>query len=490
MGRIVSRRSEAPSTEVVVLSRVGGRDVQCSASVKGIVSTLQSTLLRGACSGVAPGPDLQRTRFHAVDHALPRGGRGAPITIVGAGFGVRQGPSVVTIGGVPVARTLVWGQRNAANPALDKIVVQPGPLVRGGEIAVRVGKGRSAGGPSFRPTNGAVHEVSTTGSDVNSCTEAQPCASILRLVSVMQPGDVGLVRGGTYDESEVWIRGDRGQSGTADAPKVIAAYPGENVVLSNASRPVVVDADYITIAGFDFRNGKSTGVPDTGLPGRRGNRFVNNAFSGMIGYSAIDLHGDDHEIVGNVCDVSGSTVGTQGHCFYISYGSGARLRYNAARGAPGYGIHVFDQQRSASDFRRVIRDVTIEGNVLRASTERSGLILAMGDEGGRGNAIDCVVVRGNTFTENNHAGFVIGSRVRSVTVTGNRFDGNGRQGLHITDDETIDGVTATGNTFVRTRNDRCRTNCSWYPVVAISSSGRARNVSVEDNRLDVIESAR
>ena len=411
------------------------------------------------------------------------GGLGAPVTIFGTGFGPSRGTSMVTIGGVEVGAYVLWGEHNANNPTLDMIVVQPGPRVSAGPIVVAVGGIASNRDVAFRPTNGHVYEVATTGVDTNDCAAARPCATISHLMrDVMRPGDVGLVRGGTYDESEVWIRADQGHSGTVDQPKTVAAYPGESAVYTNAARPLIVDADYITVAGLHFRNGKSTGVPDVGLPGHRNDRFINNTFNGTIGYSAIDLHGDNHVIAGNVCDVDASTVGTQGHCFYVSYGSGDRLLYNSAAGAPGYGIHVFDQQRSGNDFRRVISDILIEGNVLRGSTERSGLILAMGDEGKRGNVIERVVVRANTLTGNNHTGMVIGSNVHGVTITDNTFSENGRQGLTIADESTISDVTVTGNRFEQSANGVCRSNCSWYVVAHIQKGSAAQQVMIVGNR--------
>jgi hypothetical protein len=288
----------------------------------------------------------------------------------------------------------------------------------------------------------------------------------------MGPGDVALVRGGESTESEIWIRGDQGMSGAPGRQKGVKAMPGEQPVLVNAARPFIVTADHITVAGLEFRNGKSLGVGETGLPGLRGNRFVDNAFSGVISWAAIDLHGDDHLLAGNVCDVSGSSVGTQGHCYYVSYGSGSQLRYNIGAGAPGYGIHLFDQQRSSSDFRRVITNVLVEGNVLRSSSQRSGLIIAMADEGGRGNVIDGVTVRGNTFTGNNHVGALVTGLVRNVRFEGNTFDENGRQGLHVT--EGVTGVVVEGNTFVQSSaSTACRIFCSWYEVAHVQVAASA-----------------
>ena len=148
-----------------------------------------------------------------------------------------------------------------------------------------------------------------------------------------------------------------------------------------------------------------------------------------------------------------------------SYGIGTQLRYNVGAGAPGYGIHVFDQQRSAQDFRRVIGKMLIEGNILRSSTERSGLIIAMNDEGGVGNIIDGVIVRGNTFATNSHLGIVVSGRVRNITITGNTFDENGRQGVHI--GPGVTGVAVVDNTIVQSENTNCRNDCTWYATAHV-----------------------
>lgn len=406
---------------------------------------------------------------------------GAPISIFGKGFGASQGVSTVTIGGVPVARTLLWGQRNANNPELDMIVVQPGAAVSGGPVVVTVNGHASNADHSYTVNGGAVYYIAPNGADSAPCSESAPCATIERVATqVMRAGDLVLVRGGTYAESEVWIRGEYGHSGAPGAQKAIKVFPGEEAFLVNPARPFIVDADYITLSGFHFRNGKSTGIPDTGLPGRRGNRFINNTFTGTIAWGAIDTHGDDHLLAGNVCDVAGSTVGTQGHCYYISYGSGTQIRYNVGAGAPGYGIHLFDQLRSSNDFRREIRNVLIEGNLLKNSTQRSGMIIAMSDEGRIGNVIDNVVVRGNTFTANSHLGLVIGGAVRNVSVAGNTFLQNGRQGIHVANEATVSGIAITGNTLTQSDNSNCRNDCAWYGLAHIET-GAAAGVVIQGN---------
>lgn len=178
-----------------------------------------------------------------------------------------------------------------------------------------------------------------------------------------------------------------GMSGRDGQPLVIRNYPNETPVFTNASRPILVDASYVTFSGVHLRNGKEIGVSEhmeNLLATPKGVSIVNSSVIGPIGYEGIGLHGDGHLLAGNLVRVEGSSQGTQGHCFYISYGNGVRVLYNIADGAPGYGLHIFDQVRQQGDFRRVISNLLVEGNVLRNSPERSGMILAMDDGGSWG----------------------------------------------------------------------------------------------------------
>lgn len=408
-------------------------------------------------------------------------GLGAPLAIFGTGFGASRGTSRVTIGGVEVASYLVWGERNAHSSMLDLIVVEPGPSVSGGAVVVTVAGQMSATSSTFTAIASEVYVIAPAGSDAASCRLSAPCKTIAHVAtSVMQPGDVLLVRGGAYDEGEIWIRDDHGHSGTAARPKVIARYPGEEPVFGNAARPFIVDAHYIVVSGLRFENGKSLGI-GWDSTGRSGNRLVDNTFIGVVDWDAIGLHGDDNVLAGNVCQVSGSTVGTQGHCYYISFGRGNTLQYNIGAGAPGYGIHVFDQRRQTNDIRRVIADLTLEGNIVSGSTERSGMILAMADEGGAGNVIDGVIVRNNIFVGNNHLGLVVTGLVRNVQILNNTFYRNGRQGLHIASEPTVSGVTIQNNLFDEGPNAACTSNCSWYQPAHLEVGGLAQSVSIANN---------
>lgn len=420
-------------------------------------------------------------RFVDVDAGPVRGGpggAGVPIAIFGTGFGARRGTSTVTIGGRPVARYLSWG-RPALSRGLRMIVVQPGPRAVDGRVAVRVGGQASRQAHRFAPTAGRVFWIAPRGLDTDPCSQARPCLTIQHVVDeVMRPGDALLVRGGPVADDEVWVRA--GAGGQPGRPLVIRNAPGERPLFVQTGRPVILEGSHVTFSGFRFGPGKSVVVGSDA--GARNIRVTDNSFTGTLGFDAVGTHGDDLLVAGNVCAASGSTVGTQGHCYYISNGSRVRLLWNEAGGVPGYGIHIFDQQRSAQDIPRRITDVLVEGNLLSGSTERSGLIVAMGDEGGLGNAITRVRIRGNTFTANNHAGVVIGSRVSGVTIENNRFIRNGRQAIAIGDDATIRTVTISGNLFDQTPNASCRTNCDWYPEAHVQVGDRASGVTLRANR--------
>lgn len=438
-----------------------------------LAGALSALALAGVSAAAPP-----RLLFVDVDAGPARGGPGGlgvPITLYGTGFGVERGRSTVTIGGREVAAYLAWGGR-AANPRLETIVVQPGPGVAAGPVRVEVGGRATVLRPGFSATRGRVLLVAPGGSDGGACGMRSPCATITAALARLRPGDALLVRGPAVADDEVWVR--PGSGGRPGLPISILAYPGERPAFTRHDRPVILEGSHVRFAGFAFPNGKALGL---GSDAARDDRVVDVDFSGRVDYAAVSTHGDDLLIAGNACRASSSTQGTQGHCYYVSRGRRIRLLANVATGVPGYGIHVFDQQRSADDGRRVIADVLIEGNLLGGSTERSGLILAMGDEGGRGNRIEGVVVRDNVFTASNFAGVVVGGNVSKVVVERNTFVGNGRQGVTVYDDPTIDGVTIRRNLLDQRVNAACEANCSWYARRHVEVGARARRVSVAGN---------
>jgi parallel beta-helix repeat protein len=72
--------------------------------------------------------------------------------------------------------------------------------------------------------------VANSGNDANAGSLASPFATVQKAVSRVVAGDRISIRGGTYREAIVFS----GKNGTAAAPIVVAAYPGEKPVLKGS----------------------------------------------------------------------------------------------------------------------------------------------------------------------------------------------------------------------------------------------------------------
>lgn len=443
------------------------------------------------CAAAAPVPAILFADIASGPVTGGPGNLGVPISIFGKGFGMMRGSSKVTIGGVEVAKYMAWGEKNANNTWLDMITVQPGPQVTGGPIVVSVNGVSSTAEVQFQKSTGKLLYVSPTGSDSGSCKETSPCKTLQAVLEKgkSQPGDTILVRGGTYSDGEIWIRDDMGMSGTADRRKTVKAYPGETAIYANGERGISLEANYITFSGLHFRNGKGIGVPDNYKDKAaigRGDWMMNNTVIGPISYDGIGTHGSDHVIAGNVVRVQGSSQGTQGHCLYVSHGDNIKILYNALDGAPGYGIHLYDQVRQKNDYRRTITNVLIEGNVTTGSPQRSGLLMVMedgGDWGTYGNFMENVVVRNNIFARNNHHGIVVDQLVRNIKIYNNTFYENGREGIFVGEHKGLSGVEIRNNLIYQSENNGvCKMFCDWYPEAHIQDVlGTSPRVTIDNN---------
>ncbi len=106
--------------------------------------------------------------------------------------------------------------------------------------------------------------ASTGGSDTGPGSLAAPFATYTHALAVAQPGDTVFVRGGTYRTRVSFPRG-----GTATAPIVFRAYPGETPIIDmsgqtvtadNSDQPVisVLNVSHIVVQGFTIQNWSTT----------------------------------------------------------------------------------------------------------------------------------------------------------------------------------------------------------------------------------------
>jgi hypothetical protein len=290
-------------------------------------------------------------------------------------------------------------------------------------------------------TQGHTYYVAPDGNDSNDGSIDHPWATVQHAGRTAGPGDTILVRGGTYNEGEIWLRADYGHCGADGQMLTIRAYPGETPVFVNGNRPFIVECDYLRVEGLHFQNGKSIVI--RGLD-RTTIQIVNNTFTGS-GYSwdAISAEGNNILLEGNVCDIEGNTVGTQGHCYYVHHGTNIILRHNVARGMTGYGIHIFDQRRSNDPpgFERLIKDVVVEGNVCYDSQQRAGIILAAYDHA----RIENVIIRNNIVFNNAIGGIVLRSESKDIYVYNNTLYGNGGDAIVIGGSGSLDNLVIVNN---------------------------------------------
>ncbi|HVS33086.1 MAG TPA: right-handed parallel beta-helix repeat-containing protein [Thermoanaerobaculia bacterium] len=103
--------------------------------------------------------------------------------------------------------------------------------------------------------------VSTTGNDAASGSIDAPLRTITKAAQVARPGDVVSVRGGTYTD-----RAYISSKGTAAAPIVFRAMPGETVILDGSNTPSnkgvveLTGTQHVDFSGFEVRNAPYIGI--------------------------------------------------------------------------------------------------------------------------------------------------------------------------------------------------------------------------------------
>ena len=106
--------------------------------------------------------------------------------------------------------------------------------------------------------------VAKTGNDSNNGSEGAPWATIQRAMTALEPGMRIYVREGTYNEKVIVMT-----TGTADAPVILAAYPGEEVTIDGTGIDnsdytsgliTMKGINYITVRGFRVINSVQQGI--------------------------------------------------------------------------------------------------------------------------------------------------------------------------------------------------------------------------------------
>lgn len=294
-----------------------------------------------------------------------------------------------------------------------------------------------------------IYYLSPNGSDANDGSRNAPWQSFSHAYTMAGPGDTVFVRGGTYAGEDMFQAMKNARGGTADNRLVIKAYPGDDTPVLNGFSRFGLPA-YTRIEGLHFQ-GTGTGTGGVGM-GSGGSQLVNCVFSGEgFGFAAIHATGDDILIEGNTIDVIQST--TLDHGIYVQRGAGKVIRNNTILRCQGYGVHVFDEQKSGDSSQWTpfpIKDVLIENNFISGSEARDGIIVA---KGRGGNTIDLsnITIRNNIITGNGRSGIFLREGT-NINVYHNTIYQNVAASMGITgpvrDNEDVNNVAVTNNIFV------------------------------------------
>lgn len=166
---------------------------------------------------------------------------GAFVTVFGNGFGTTQGTSTVTVGGGVAVAYPIWTN--------SKITFQLGAAAVTGSIVVHVdGKG-DTNGLAFTVRAGNIYFVTSSGSDSSNGAFATPWKTIPKAKNTIAAGDIaylgksaGDTLSQTTEDPSASFRCALGMSanggansGTANAPKALVAYPGAQVTIGATS---------------------------------------------------------------------------------------------------------------------------------------------------------------------------------------------------------------------------------------------------------------
>lgn len=305
--------------------------------------------------------------------------------------------------------------------------------------------------------SGTVRYVSTTGSDANTCVDAQnistPKLTITAVVACMAAGDITYARGGTYTDANINL--PAGVS--AGVPTTLEAYQNELVVIRSSAGAEPRRVIYNTGRSFvkfwnievDGVNAGSDAVKlDVGSHNFTfgGTLTSGGAFrcqihnSGNMGFS---LQGISDNVTVSGCDIYDNalliTVSPYAHGLYIQKGNGFVLENSIVRRNGCNGIQLYTTPTNAILRRNKFYDnARVAGCGTQVYVSNDGHLIEY-------NEVWNDLEVGNTY----------GIRVQLSTPTGNTIRHNtvyngGTNGIYIASDAT--STTVQNNLIIGSTN--------------------------------------
>src|SRR5437899_5402296 len=119
-----------------------------------------------------------------------------------------------------------------------------------------------SGAPCAPTGSGVCRYVDPAGNDANPGTSSQPFRTLQAAAGVVKPGDVVIVRNGTYTGGSTIL--DIGASGTAANPIVFKAENKWGAVIDGQNNSsdvgIEVNGSYIRVQGFEIRGTAHYGI--------------------------------------------------------------------------------------------------------------------------------------------------------------------------------------------------------------------------------------
>lgn len=269
----------------------------------------------------------------------------------------------------------------------------------------------------------------TTGLDSNPGTSGSPWKTLDYASRHSAGGDTVYCRG-TFTEqlsnrqsSDPIIGGD-----ATNGYWKLTQWPGEATCNLTASIDVGKMSNYIWIDGLTFsgyaglrNNDLNAPWDETNLPNHW--KVTNNTFTGpQRNIGTIRLYGYDIEITNNsiIHDLTGPDWNdSMSHGIYLHVSARVLIKNNIIKNAGGYGLHIFDQNKTGP-----MSQMVIDGNLIYHSVSRAGIRLGCQNS----CLADDVVIMNNIIYDNAYAGIVVGGGVgaNDVRILNNTVWGNDR----------------------------------------------------------------
>jgi parallel beta-helix repeat protein len=304
-------------------------------------------------------------------------------------------------------------QRFAAGAALLAVAL----LLTACDAGSSGGDVDTSGPPETTEASGETYYVDPKGKDGGPGTTARPWRTLDRAARELEPGDVVLVRSGTYPENVAIAR-----SGTEAAPIAIRAAPGDEPRLTGRLK---VQADHVRVSGFAIEGRTVTNPTDVAV-------YVSGADDVWIMQNEVTRAGQSGIFVGDGSRrtrIISNWIHENGrndfldHGIYVENADGTLIANNLISSNVGYGLQLYPNADDSLVMQNTIvrngrSGVIVGGEETTAdsNTIANNIVCFNGEQGIRtfwGGPVGRANVASNNLVYGNPEGGVVGAGLRA-----------------------------------------------------------------------------